>query len=74
MTGKIQHRRSISLDRGIYEALRIFHRERVEDGRSFTRWCNDELAAVVTPDYLERGQRLAVAIKQNLAAQRGDRT
>ncbi len=70
MAAKIQHRRSISAKRGVYEALRIFHVELVKPrtGQSFTAWVNDALADTIPSDYLERGNRMAEEIKAQAKA------
>ena len=61
---KIQHRRSISLKRAIFEALRIYHAEQIKphEGQSFTAWINETLSGVVGPTYRQRGEALAEAI------------
>lgn len=78
MTAKIQHRRSVSLVRDLYEAMRIYWSEVVrldpDDDRSFTAWVNDQLRAAVPDDYLKRGENLARVIKANRAAQHGGST
>lgn len=64
MAGKIQHRRSISVKRALFEALRLYHAEQVKPttGQSFTAWINDTLEIVPDGSYLERGERMAIEL------------
>lgn len=64
MAGKIQHRRSISAKRALYEGLRIYHAEQVRPrtGQSFTAWINHTLAVQLPADYMARGEAMAAEL------------